>query len=467
MSPENTVKIFRLSQVTASIQATIQKRYSSHFWVTAEINRLNHYSHSGHCYPELVEKVNGKILAEIRSVLWKDDFVRINQQFITQLQTPLKDGIKVLMLVKVAFNPISGIQLQIKDIDPVFTLGDLEREKNESVAKLKSEKIFDLNKSRPLPLLPKRIAIISAQTSKGYSDFIKILDTNPHRFTFFHMLFPAYLQGDRSVDSIVSVLQKLEKVKDHFDVVAIIRGGGGDVGLSTFNNFELAKAIATFPLPVITGIGHATNDTVSEMVSYYNAITPTQSSGFLIKRFEEFSVPVEEAVKKIQREAELKLSRNKELIRQSVGALQSNTKMAVRRNSESLMSEQKQIAQATRFHIKSAYERVQSFQERTTAAFSQRISATAGNLTKISEVLKSKSLVTLNEQIIKLNANENQLRALDPENVLQRGYSITKHNGSAVSSLKNVMSGDTIESILLDGTIKSKVTEKITDGRKH
>ena len=151
MSPENTVKIFRLSQVTASIRATIQKRYSSHFWVTAEINRLNHYSHSGHCYPELVEKVNGKILAEIRSVLWKDDFVRINQQFITQLQTPLKDGIKVLMLVKVAFNPISGIQLQIKDINPVFTLGDLEREKNESVAKLKSEKIFDLNKSRPLP----------------------------------------------------------------------------------------------------------------------------------------------------------------------------------------------------------------------------------------------------------------------------------------------------------------------------
>lgn len=467
MSNEINNKIFRLSQVTASIQATLQKRYTNFFWVTAEINRLNHYSHSGHCYPELVEKQGGKILAEIRSVLWKDDFARINQQFIIQLKTPLADGIKVLMLVKIVFSPVSGIQLQIKDIDPVFTMGDLEREKNESVAKLKAERIFDLNKSRPLALVPKRIAVISAKTSKGYSDFIKILDTNPNRFIFFHMLFPASLQGEKSVDSIVSVLKKLDTVKDHFDVVAIIRGGGGDVGLSTFNNFELANAIATFPLPVITGIGHATNDTVSEMVSYYNAITPTQSAGFLIKRFEEFSVPVEEAAKTVKRQAEARIARDKEQFRQSVLSIQTITNLAVRRKDESLQFAQKQIAQAARYKIKSAGERLQYFQEKNAQAAAQRVSGAAKDLLNIANVLKLRSTSAFSDQILKINIIENQLRNLDPENVLQRGFSITKHNGAAVTSLKNIKTGDMIETILLDGILKSTVTEKDTNGRKH
>ncbi len=468
MSDEiNTVKIFRLSQVTASIQTTLLKRYTQAFWVTAEINKLNHYSHSGHCYPELVEKVGGKILSEIRSVLWKDDFSRINQRFITQLGTPLTDGIKVLMRVKIAFSPVSGIQLQIKDIDPVFTLGDLEREKKESVTKLKSEKIFELNKTRPLALLPKRIAIISAKTSKGYSDFIKILDSNPYHFSFFHMLFPAYLQGEKSVDSIISVLQKLEKLKDHFDVVAIIRGGGGDVGLSTFNDYTLARAIASFPLPVITGIGHATNDTVSEMVSYYNAITPTQSAEFLIKKFQDFSLSVEEAVKSIQRQTEFKLSRNKETLRQSALVLKSGTNTAVQRRNESLQFKQMQIVQLTQFKLKSAQQEIKSIQYRNFQAFSQKISVAESHLLDLSALIRLKSANILTNHIFKINIMENQLRNLDPKNIMQRGFSITKHRNTAVSSVENIETGDTIETILPDGNLKSTVIEIYRDGRKY
>jgi exodeoxyribonuclease VII large subunit len=147
--------------------------------------------------------------------------------------------------------------------------------------------------------LPQRIAIISVETSKGYVDFLKVIESNSWNYKFFHFLFPSLLQGDKAVPSILAQLKRIKKVKEHFDVVAIIRGGGGDVGLSCYNNYLLAKEIALFPIPVITGIGHATNETVSEMISFSNAITPTKLAEYLLQKFHNFSVPVQDAEKKI------------------------------------------------------------------------------------------------------------------------------------------------------------------------
>src|SRR5690606_5794462 len=154
------------------------------------------------------------------------------------------------------------------------TLGDLEKEKQETIQKLRDEGAYAKNKSLTMALLPKRIAVISVETSKGYADFMKVLETNEWDYRFYHVLFPSLLQGEKAVGSIRGQLKKIKKLKGHFDVVAIIRGGGGDVGLSCYNHYELAKDIAKFPLPVITGIGHATNETVAEMIAYSDAITP-------------------------------------------------------------------------------------------------------------------------------------------------------------------------------------------------
>ncbi len=295
----NDRQVFSLLEVTKSIQKTIADRYKSAFWVKAEMNKLNHYSQSGHCFPELVEKANGKVIAEIKSTLWRDDYLNINNNFIKTLKEPLKDGIKILFLAKVNYTPTYGLSLQILDIDPSYTLGDLEREKQETIKKLKNENSFDKNKKLRLPLLPQRIAIISVESSKGYADFLRVLDTNSWDYKFFHYLFPSILQGENAVKSMLAQLKRIEKVKSHFDVVAIIRGGGGDVGLSYYNNYSLAKAIAEFPLPVITGIGHATNETVVEMISSTNAITPTKIAEFLLQKFHNFSVPLQRAQDKI------------------------------------------------------------------------------------------------------------------------------------------------------------------------
>jgi len=252
--------VFTLSEVARSIQKTLSDRYQRTYWIKAEMNKLNHYVHSGHCYPELLEKQDGKVTAEMRATLWKGDYNRINKQFITLTGEPLKNGITVLMQATIHFDPVHGLSLHIVDIDPAYSLGELEREKQFNIQALKERGIFDANKQLPFPLLPKRIAIISVETSKGLADFLKIIEHNPDGYLFEYQLFPALLQGDKSISSIISQLQIIRQKIHHFDVIAIIRGGGGEVGLSAYNNLQLASAIATFPIPVITGIGHATNE---------------------------------------------------------------------------------------------------------------------------------------------------------------------------------------------------------------
>ena len=233
----NDKKVFTLYEVVRSVQKTLSERYTTSFWVKAEISKLNLYKLSGHCYPDLVEKRDGKVICQLKSTLWRDEYLSINDRFVKTLNEPLKDGIKILALVKITFDASHGLALNILDIDPAYTLGDLEREKQETIMTLKNEGIYEKNKRLAFPLLPQRIAIISVETSKGYADFLRVIDDNEWSYKFFHLLFPAILQDEKAVEAIIWQLRRIRKVIHHFDVVAIVRGGGGDIGLSAYNNF--------------------------------------------------------------------------------------------------------------------------------------------------------------------------------------------------------------------------------------
>lgn len=313
---ENT-QIFSLKQVALSIEKTIASRYHQNYWVKAEMHKLNKYP-SGHAFPELVEKEEGRIVAQMNGSIWKQNLQRIEKIFVDQVQEPLKDGIQVLMLVKVSFNPTFGLSLQIQDIDPAFTLGQLQKEKDITLKKLKAEGLLQTNQQLPYPLIAKRIAIISAATSKGLSDFYQVLDQNSFGYTFHTQLFEAYVQGDIAIDSILAALQLIEKNKNQFDLVVIVRGGGAEVGLTCYNNYELCKAIATFPLPIITGIGHSTNLTVAELIAYSSAITPTQLAEMLIAQFRDFELRIERLSQAVVKNAQLQIQRNREKMSQLV-----------------------------------------------------------------------------------------------------------------------------------------------------
>ncbi len=311
------VQIFSLKQVALSIEKTIASRYNQQYWVKAEIHKLNKYP-SGHAFPELVEKEDGKIVAQLNGSIWKQHLQRIEKIFIDQVQEPLKDGIQVLMLVRVQFNPTFGLSLQIQDIDPAFTLGHLQKEKDITLKKLKAEGLLQTNQQLPYPLIAKRIAIISAATSKGLSDFYQVLDQNAFGYTFHTKLFEAYVQGDVAVASILEALQEIEKCQEQFDVVVLVRGGGAEVGLTCYNNYELCKGIATFPLPILTGIGHSTNLTVAELIAYASAITPTQLAEMLIAQFREFELRIERLSQGVVQHAQMQIQRNSDKINQVV-----------------------------------------------------------------------------------------------------------------------------------------------------
>jgi exodeoxyribonuclease VII large subunit len=407
----NERTIFSLSEVTKSIQNTLSERYPTAFWVKAEMNKLNHYPQSGHCYPDLVEKADNKIIAEIRSNIWKDDYQRINDNFLKVLHEPLKNGINILFSAKISFHPVYGLSLRILDIDPSFSLGELEKEKQETIRRIKTEGIYHSNKSLKPALLPKRIAVISAQTSKGYSDFLNVIDSNTWGYKFFHLLFPAHLQGENAIESITSQLNRIKKVKHHFDAVAIIRGGGGDVGLTCYNNYELSKAIALFPIPVLTGIGHSTNETVAEMVAFKNAITPSELADYLIQQFHNFAVPVQKAQESIIdkcsrliRDENIKIIHSVRFLKSVIGSTLIKSKNEI-------------IIEVRSLLIQSTY-------------FFQREKKIIENI-------------------------EKNIDLMNPVNVLNRGYSITMVNEKVLKTVDGIKQGFILKTILADGNIIS------------
>ena len=217
-------QVFSLRQVVTSVRKTIEERYQSLYWVKAEMHKLNLYP-SGHAFPELVQKEEGKIVAQINGSIWKHNLQRINQQFMTVLKEPIKEGSTLLLQVKVSFSELYGISLQIMDIDPSYTLGELQRERQETLLRLQQEGLINKNQQLVFPMLPQRIAIISADTSKGLSDFMKVLNQNQFGYAFFTHLFFAYLQGDAAIESIARQLKAIERVQHHFDIV-VSRGLG-------------------------------------------------------------------------------------------------------------------------------------------------------------------------------------------------------------------------------------------------
>lgn len=455
----NNKKVYSLLDVANSLRSIIAKQYVSSYWIKAEMNKLNFYKHSGHCYPELVEKKDGKVIAQMRATLWKNDYQRINQLFMQQLKEPLRDGVKILLLASVEFSPMHGLSLVIEDIDPSFTLGDLEREKQETIDQLLKLNIFDKNKSLKLPLLPKRLAIISVETSKGLADFLNVLENNTWGYKFFHMLFPSLLQGEKAVADILKQLKNIRKVIHHFDAVVIVRGGGGDIGLTCYNHLELCKEIAQYPIPVLTGIGHATNETVAEMVAHYNAITPTKLADFLIQSFHNFSIPLQKAQEMVALKSERIMFEEKAKFQNEVKLFKSVTNQILQQNKTVVKETSTLIVHESRQIIAEEKNSLTTFRESTRNSSINLIFNQKRTIDASAYAIKKDAQLYLKTTLQQLNATELNVENMSPQKVLKRGYSITLLNGKAVKSGEELKEGDTIETQLSSGIVSSKVTE--------
>lgn len=461
-----TPEHFTLKQVADSIRKTIAERYARTYWVTAEMHKLN-ATRKGHCYPELVQKEDGQIVVEMRGTIWKQQFERIQQRFSNIVKEPLRDGMELLFQVKITYHPLYNIGLEIIDIDPNYTLGALQRERQETLERLNKEGILNANQDVEMTLFPKRLAILSQADSKGYSDFVTLLNGHPKRYHFDTFLFEATLQGDAAIRSIQDQLKRIQKVQHHFDAVVIIRGGGGEIGMHCYNNYELAKAIATFPLPVLTGIGHSTNLTVCEMIAYRNGITPSDMAYFLLSIAEELDAPLDQFTLQLPAFCAKLFTQTKHQFKQSVVHFQQEVRNALQEakftfNRQTHLFEltTKQGLQQVKEELNTNRNKLrltsESLLERNQLTVKQSVSYlhihTKNQVEKQTISLQQQEMNLLKtlpgyfiQQQNALTQHERTVQLMDPLHLLNRGYAIVQNEKGVLSANNQAQKGDTLQ----------------------
>lgn len=381
-------------------------------WVIAEFSDLR--VSGGHCYMELVEKdAAGMMRAKIRAMIWRGTLETIRAKFYRATGRDIANGLKVMVRGSANHHNLYGLSFTISDIDPSYTLGDMERLRQEILARLTKEGLINRNKELAVPVVPQRIAVISAEGAAGYGDFMNQIVSNPDGFAVYTGLFPAIMQGERTVPTVLDALDKVEFTKDQWDAVAIIRGGGATTDLNSFDNYDLARRVATFPLPVIVGIGHERDRTVLDEIACVRCKTPTAVAEFITGT-----------------------------LRQTYAMTIDIARRIARYGSEALKGEHLRLA---------------SMAQSIPARASNRILRARMSLDRIARQLINNSKNKISSNTQKLTNFENLLRVLDPKSTLKRGYSITRLNGKAVISASQLTPGDRLETTYADGKSVSSV----------
>ncbi|MFM7636708.1 MAG: exodeoxyribonuclease VII large subunit [Crocinitomicaceae bacterium] len=450
-------QIFTLAQVATSIKKTLENRYNQLYWIKAEMYKINRYP-SGHAFPELVQKEGDKIVAQLTGTIWKQQLERIQKRFVEVVKEPLKDGLTVLFLGKIVFSETFGLSIQIMDIDPSFSLGELQKERDETLKKLAEEGLLNKNQLLSFPLLPKRIAIISGDTSKGLSDFLEVLLNNPYQYRFETTLFNALLQGDVAVDSIIQALNSIQSSRHRYDIVVLVRGGGAEVGMTCYNHFKLCKEIAEFPLPILTGIGHSTNLTVAELIAFRNEITPTKLAELLVQTFREFDLNVQELTSNLRDMSMLKIERAQQQISQLTHAFEKSSKNLMQQFSFSIHTTQQQAAQAAMHVLHREKTLLSNLQGEASASAIEKLRNGAFQLERKQYDLSLFTSKITEQQLLQLESLSSKVELLDPIRIVNRGFSIARRNGKVVSSDNKPEIGEEIELITAIGEMKSIVT---------
>lgn len=454
-----TRQAYSLYEITESISRMFSKHFASPYWIKAEISKLNLYPHSGHCYPDLVDRVNGKVKSQVRGIIWRDDLHTISRKFEETTREPLREGINIMFLAWVKFSSEYGLSVQIIDIEPLFTLGELAKEKMETIARLKQEGHFYRNSLLQMPLLPKRLAVISASTSKGYSDLMVTLNGNRYGYRFQVQLFHALLQGDGAVESIRKQLLAIKKMYSHFDAVLIIRGGGDEIGMACYDHYSLASEVACFPIPVISGIGHSTNETVVEMVSNINKITPTDVAHYLIGCFQTFDQRIHNAFQMLQLATKVILDTSKNHFNQVSNHFARASQTFVNQEKQSLGQTAMIIRDSVNSAVFNHRMAMGRFENILQAEPSRALQQHKISLFQHQKLLQLHNNLLLIKNSTLLENIEHKVKILDPKAVLKRGFTITRHEGKAIPPGFVPEDGLAIETEHFNGKFKSIITK--------
>ncbi|MBR1519932.1 MAG: exodeoxyribonuclease VII large subunit [Bacteroidaceae bacterium] len=430
----NALTLYELNNlVRQTLELTLDKEY----WIRAEISELHV---NRHCYMEFVQKDsrgNG-IVAKARAQVWANKWLLLKPMFEQTTGQTLSAGMQVLVRVQVTFHELYGYSLNVTDIDPTYTLGDIAKRRQEILRQLREEGVDTMNKELPLPRLLQRIAVISSATAAGYGDFCHQLYSNQRGLAFKTELFQATMQGNDVEKSVIAALNRIAARMDEWDVVVIIRGGGATSDLSGFDSLELAENVAQFPLPIITGIGHERDDTVLDLISHIRVKTPTAAAELLIHH----------------QEAELDMLEGLAAqLTEMVGdwLLSESTRLKLLASKIPMLFASVKAKEEVRLHQLASAASHQSL---------QRIEQEKGGVAMLEKRLLLYSPQVLRRAQQRVELIENKLDSASPERILRLGFSITRIGGKAVRNADDVQEGDEMVTTLASGTLKSTVTWK-------
>jgi exodeoxyribonuclease VII large subunit len=469
-----------LSELQSRVKGSLEDSFSMPVWVKAEISEMT-VNRSGHCYLDLVETEPGTdtVIARCRATIWSYTFRMLRPYFETITGQTFSEGLKVLLQAKIEYHEVYGFSLNIRDIDPVYTLGDLARQRREIIRRLQEDGVFEMNKELELPLVTQRIAVISSSTAAGLQDFLDQLHTNQHHFVFYTKLFPSVMQGSESPRSIMNALDLIYEYEDWFDAVVIIRGGGAQLDLACFDQYELAFHVAQFPLPVITGIGHDKDDTVVDLVAHTRMKTPTAVAEFLISGALQFSQELSELEKHFTELITDQLEEHKDRLNEAADQLNKLVNQLIVTQQNRLNIARIKLANRSdaflknnQTHLKRLVIETKNITGKYVTRQNHLLDQSGNKLNFIfrGQVQKSKNLLNQFQHLIRIQASDQirtekknlnliqeKLRLVDPQNILKRGYSLTMLNGKIVKSVGQLIEGDRLETRLGDGIVESKV----------
>lgn len=404
-------------------------------WVVAETSDVR--QSGGHCYLELVQKdaQTGQTLARMRGIVWASVYARLRCEFERATGQSFASGMNVMVEVSANFHEQYGLSVVITGINPTYTLGDMARQRLEILNRLRREGIIDMNKQLPWVDVAQRVAVISAAGAAGYGDFMNQLHNNPSGIKFYTCLFPAVMQGQSTVTSVIAALERINDYADLFDCVVIIRGGGSTSDLNSFDNYDLAANVAQFPLPVICGIGHDRDNTVVDSVASVRVKTPTAAAEWLLDRAQSALDHVNALTDMVVDSATQMLS----------GARQ---QLAYFTSGIPLMADNIVVRHRAR---------LQQIAAAIPVVAARRIDGAGKDLAFASQRLAMAARQCVANERQRVTGLEKQVELLSPDRVLRRGYSLTLRDGHVVTSASSLRAGDSLVTRFADGERTSVV----------
>lgn len=457
---EETRNIYTLSALNQSLERFVRDNFAlKNFWVLAEITKVQ--EKNGHYYLDLADSKEGKRVAEIAANMWFNTFNRVNTQLNGELPSIFKHGNKILINIRIEFHPIYGLKLNILDVDPSITYGEIEKLKKETILRLKSEGLFTRQKAIYLPAIVKKIALVGSPNTSGYRDFLTELLNNKIYTNFKVKEFSASVQGDYAVKEIVAAINKANEYS--VDLIILVRGGGSKMDLNVFNDYEIAKTIALSKLPVITGIGHESDEVVADLVAHHNEITPTAVAKFLYERIGIFASEMNTAFDAIiTRIMEIVAGRKDEFYHLSKNLIYATTNTLQTENNiikdlvHGLELSSSELIETEKSKLELNLSRVRNYAlNLIDLKKSTELDSQLEKIMLMGENLVDKSKIHL------ANLNE-LLDLLNPEQLLKKGYTISTIENIDIDKYTGELNGGTMKTL----SYKTLITSQITDTKK-